>query len=172
MRLKKIGDWIHYMSEGGQPFYYNEKNGEFQWESPFVAGGSTVNNNSNSNGNASTLGAALSKKKSEENPFSVSDDDMSAKSSSNSIGKQPHSASVPDISELDSKKDWRPYKDPDSGGLFWYNEATGVSQWECPFDNQGDHSDMYDANGELLEDHDNDHDHEASVVHDNDDLGI
>lgn len=164
MRLKKIGDWIHYMSEGGQPFYYNEKNGEFQFESPFEPG----------SGKLTSLrkGSGGSKRKDEQNPFSISDDEMSAKSSSNSIQKQPLNASVSDFSDLDDKKNWKPYKDPDSGGLFWYNEITGVSQWECPFDNRGDHSDMYDANGELREGYDNDHDHDASVVLDNDDLGI
>ena len=34
MRLKKIGDWIQYLTEGGQTFYYNDKTGEFQWISP------------------------------------------------------------------------------------------------------------------------------------------
>jgi hypothetical protein len=28
---------------------------------------------------------------------------------------------------------WRPYKDPDSDGVFWYNHDTGVSQWDCPY---------------------------------------
>jgi len=34
MRLKKVGDWVKYKTETGQNFYYNEKNGEFQWENP------------------------------------------------------------------------------------------------------------------------------------------
>jgi hypothetical protein len=34
MRLKRVGDWIQYSAEGGQTFYYNDKNGEFQWEDP------------------------------------------------------------------------------------------------------------------------------------------
>jgi hypothetical protein len=34
MRLKRIGEWIQYSTEAGQTFYYNEKNGEFQWVNP------------------------------------------------------------------------------------------------------------------------------------------
>ena len=30
--------------------------------------------------------------------------------------------------------EWQPYKDPDSGSIFWYNTVTHVSQWECPLD--------------------------------------
>lgn len=38
MRLKKIGDWIQYITEKGQTFYYNDKSGEFQWVNPEEAG--------------------------------------------------------------------------------------------------------------------------------------
>jgi len=34
MRLKRMGDWIQYMTESNNTFYYNEKTGEFQWASP------------------------------------------------------------------------------------------------------------------------------------------
>jgi hypothetical protein len=34
MRLKKVGDWIQYVTESGPTFYYNDKNGEFQWVDP------------------------------------------------------------------------------------------------------------------------------------------
>jgi hypothetical protein len=82
MRLKRMGDWIQYMTESNNTFYYNEKTGEFQWASP----------------NDSAAGPAAA-------------------------------------AEADPTKssDWKPYKDPDSGGIFWYNTATQVSQWDCPF---------------------------------------
>jgi ankyrin repeat protein len=86
MRLKRVGDWIQYMTEQGQTFYYNEKNGEFQWVSP-------------------------------------------------GSGDQPPIESSPDKKKKEKKEksDWKPYKDPDTGGVFWYNSKTKVSQWECPF---------------------------------------
>jgi hypothetical protein len=34
MRMKRYGDWIEYVTEGGQVFYYNDKDGSFQWEHP------------------------------------------------------------------------------------------------------------------------------------------
>lgn len=34
MRLKKVGDWIQYSTESGRTFYYNDKNGDFQWVNP------------------------------------------------------------------------------------------------------------------------------------------
>lgn len=34
MKLKRIGDWIEYHGQGGKTFYYNESNGQFQWERP------------------------------------------------------------------------------------------------------------------------------------------
>lgn len=75
MRLKKIGDWIQYMTETGQTFYYNDKNGEFQWVNP------------------------------------EADPEGTSKAESGN---------------------WKPYKDPDSGAIFWHNVVTNVSQWECP----------------------------------------
>lgn len=34
MRLKRMGDWIQYSTEAGQTFYYNDRNGDFQWVDP------------------------------------------------------------------------------------------------------------------------------------------
>jgi hypothetical protein len=34
MKLKRKGDWIEYVTEKGKTFYYNEKNGNFQWVTP------------------------------------------------------------------------------------------------------------------------------------------
>jgi len=83
MRLKRMGDWIQYMTESNNTFYYNEKTGEFQWASP----------------NDSGSGPAEQQQ-----------------------GADPTKTS-----------DWKPYKDPDTGGIFWYNAVTQVSQWDCPF---------------------------------------
>ena len=34
MKLRKQGDWIEYVTDQGKTFYYNEKNGDFQWIAP------------------------------------------------------------------------------------------------------------------------------------------
>ncbi len=34
MRLKRFGDWIEYTTESGKTFYYNDRDGSFQWEHP------------------------------------------------------------------------------------------------------------------------------------------
>ena len=66
---------MQYMTETGETFYYNDKNGEFQWVDP------------------------------------ESDPEGASKSESGN---------------------WKPYKDPESGAIFWYNAVTNISQWECP----------------------------------------
>jgi hypothetical protein len=76
MRLKRVGDWIEYMTEIGKTFYYNEKTGDFRWENP-----------------------------------AIDPEGKSAKT---------------------QKSDWKPYKDPETGAVFWYNSVTNVSQWNCP----------------------------------------
>lgn len=66
-------------------------------------------------------------------------------------------------------KSWKPFKDPESGAIFWYNSVTQVSQWECPFDNLDDEA--KDAQGTAGAD--DDYDNEQAVqVGDDDDLGI
>jgi hypothetical protein len=80
MRLKKVGDWIQYVTESGPTFYYNDKNGEFQWVDPSREEAATSSESAGTSG------------------------------------------------------DWKPYKDPQSGNIFWYNKVTGVSQWECPLE--------------------------------------
>jgi hypothetical protein len=63
-------------------------------------------------------------------------------------------------------KSWKPFKDPESGAIFWYNSITQVSQWECPFENLAD---------DLKEDgahHDDDEEQDVVQIGDNDDLGI
>lgn len=111
MRLKRIGDWIQYSTEGGKTFYYNDKNGEFQWA----------------------------------NPHDSRDNEMMNQA---------------------KEQEWKPYKDPQTGAVFWYNHRTNVSQWECPLTDKNEiassksknHSDRY--NETVVE------------VHSEDDLGI
>ena len=59
MRLKREGDWIHYITERGRTFYYNEKDGSFQWEHPslsnHVPGGHIEDQKSNTSSKSSTF---------------------------------------------------------------------------------------------------------------------
>ena len=176
MRLKKVGDWIHYITEGGQPFYYNDKNGEFQWEPPDSLGGSKL----------------ITKKS---NPTAIVDDSNSNKSSNQasrsnemiiapvttlgtstaSVMEQVETAPITEeLNQPVDEYEWHPYKDADTGALFWYNHITGVSQWECPYDppvvDNNDNT-LTDDNNAYFDEHDHD-EHDAQVVHDTDDLGI
>jgi hypothetical protein len=111
MRLKKVGDWIQYCTEKGQTFYYNDKNGDFQWVNP-------------------------------------------QEESTNAMMDQA------------KEEEWVPYKDPESGCIFWYNTRTNVSQWECP---------LQPVNN-MSEGHQEEYGHayadELVEVHNDDDLGI
>lgn len=121
MRLKRVGDWIQYCTEAGQTFYYNDKNGDFQWINP-------------------------TKDNTKEEKVDT------------------------DMMDQAKEEEWVAYKDPDSGCVFWYNQKTHVSQWECPLEpgSEGyiepgnEHDDMAAENyaADLVE------------VHDDDDLGI
>lgn len=42
MKLRKHGDWIEYVTEKGKTFYYNEKNGDFQWVAPTPGKGKII----------------------------------------------------------------------------------------------------------------------------------
>jgi hypothetical protein len=112
MRLKKVGDWIQYSLNAGQTFYYNDKNGDFQW----------IN---------------------------------------------PEKEKAPSMMEQAKEEEWVPYKDPDSGCIFWHNTSTNVSQWECPLA-PGEGSEHFASSGD---------DHAAYAdelveVHNDEDLGI
>ena len=84
MRLKRVGDWIQYSTEAGQTFYYNDKNGDFQWVDP--------------------------------------------------TKEQTNDTAGQDMMEQAKEEEWVAYKDPDSGCVFWYNQRTHVSQWDCPLE--------------------------------------
>ena len=159
MRMKRVGDWIHYITEGGQPFYYNDKSHEFQWDCPFAEafgiGGGGVPKQSTMN-----LAAASMHKMP---PGGKSGDNAAANTSNPTLADQ--GAKAEDSGTGNSMKgDWRPYKDPTTDGLFWYNHVTGVSQWECPYDAPAEEPNPFD---------DDQGEHEfVQEVHHTDDLGI
>ena len=148
MRLKRVGDWIQYLTETGQTFYYNEKNGDFQWVDPEEAGSGSD---------------ALMKKK-----RSLGSNADTTKG----LGRKMSSKVSFDM------KSWKPYKDPETGSLFWYNSKTQISQWECPFDEIEELKEdpNYDETADRLrmkeEKDKEDEDEDAVEVLDDDDLGI
>ena len=137
MRLKRVGDWIQYLTETGRTFYYNEKNGEFQWVEPDKGG----------SGSAGSAASGAGGKP------GTADEGVGDGTATGGGG----GSSMPDLG------DWKPYKDPETGAVFWYNQKTNVSQWECPFDS---------PNLNSGNDRDLDGDEEAVQVITDDDLGI
>lgn len=167
MRLKKVGDWIAYVAEGGQTFYYNDKNGEFQWENP-VTGAGAGSSSSSSAPPAAAAAAGTSSSGGE-----VSADGAGAGADDATDHHQHHH-------RLDSSE-WRPYKDPESGAIFWYNHVTNVSQWECPFTNgavteaeeaEADADAYAYGDGGGTQQYGDEGEHEVVEIHDSNDLGI
>eukprot|EP01041_Mallomonas_annulata_P005527 gene5527-11136_t len=109
MRIKKIGEWIKYRTEMDQIFYYNEENGDFQWEEP-----DSVKYHGRSNAHDVNI-LVLDSPRNEQTwtGTDVDIDDTSA------------------FIDTDLE-DWRAFVDPESGEIFWYNQRTQISQWECP----------------------------------------
>lgn len=155
MRLKKHGDWIEYATGNGKPFFYNEKNGEFQWENPIMA-----------------AAEGRSSKNSNDKKHSKSAKERDLANVSKSTGSGADAASVPAAEQFHSKAGaWRPYKDPESGTLFWYNHETCISQWEEPAevrDERGSAGQQFLSDSALATD---DHDEVVHVMTD-DDLGL
>lgn len=123
MKLKKQGDWIHYATENSKPFYYNESTGDFQWidpTEPIVEVDNEGLETSRSNFETEIRKIDLSDKESDEH-VSVHSSPRSASSLRNSP-----------LTENASLGDWKPYMDPTSGFVFWFNQVTQLSQWECP----------------------------------------
>ena len=130
MRLRKHGDWIEYITETSQTFFYNEKNGEFQWTAPPGV-------------------VPRSASKADTTPIPATHSITPAKSKREQQGTPEHNllTSQPEAGvftpQMSTEKtddgpvhtDWQPYKDPESGNIFWYNTVTQVSQWECPLEN-------------------------------------
>ena len=123
------------MTEGGQTFFYNDKNGEFQWSDPVVEdkNKSILQNNNNVVNTTTTV------------------TNINTNNSNNTTNKVN-----PELG------DWRPYKDPETGSVFWYNIVTKISQWECPVSNPLANTTTNNK----------DDDSEAIVVNNDDDLGI
>lgn len=134
MRLKHVevsgvesGTWIAYLTESGRTFYYNKSNGAFQWVHPDT-----------------------------ESPIKNIHPQIES-SNGNQIGNINSTQFQPDASpqqyeqNQDNNSDWQPYLDPDSGGVFWYNHRTCVSQWECPEEfNQQTDNNNYSKEGRRL----------------------
>lgn len=92
MRLKKMGDWVKYKTENGQIFYYNELNGEFQWDNPFE------NAPSSSSGGSSSEGKKASKKQ----KASTNGDTLSSGVEGSKQLRKAESG------------EWKPFRDPTS----------------------------------------------------------
>ena len=168
MRLKKHGDWIEYVTETAQTFFYNEKNGEFQWTAPpgvvprSATKGDTTPQTSPSKQRDSPEHALLGNQ--------ATSGAMTPEATSQATKSAPSSGAGA------THTDWQPYKDPDSGNIFWYNAVTQVSQWECPFDNvevvAGEGQGVPDSSGAGEDAKVDDDDEEAVEVVGDDDLGI
>lgn len=89
--------------------------------------------------------------------------DNAAASEGDSVTPKPKNVEEP---VPDSLSAWRAYKDPTTGALFWYNEITKVSQWECP-----DESLVKNAKSRHGDDH---HvtDENVVIVQSDEDLGL
>ncbi len=157
MRLKRIGDWIHYVTNAGPTVYYNEKNGDFQWTEPTaIATESPLKH----------IG-----------PNVATEDHVDGL-----VQSSPAAANAPAAHEPEQEQereppcsDWKPYKDPQSGCIFWYNIVTKVSQWECPVESiPAALLKKYNAttSDSLSRDLDKEFSDEAFAVDDEDDLGI
>jgi len=160
MRLKKYGDWIEYVTDTSQTFFYNEKNGEFQWHAPPGHPKYKADASSGTSPDKSVAQAMLG--------------DVNVTTGSN-IGEGENSTD-PDATHGNGKgggenSEWQPYKDPDSGSIFWYNTVTHVSQWDCPFDDVDFTGQKGGDGGDEDGKHDSDDDDVLEVL-DDDDLGI
>jgi hypothetical protein len=120
MKLKVVGDWIQYVTEAGKTFYYNPKNGNFQWEHPDIT------------------------------------------------------ESIVSNKESLKKTDWKPFVDETTGNLFWFNQTTKRTQWECPLDSpsKGIHSIRSSSSDQNKIDFYDDNYHDIVEVKEESDLGI
>jgi len=107
MRIKRHGDWIEYTTESGRTFYYNDKDGSFQWDPPFATNNATANNKTATNNKTNSTSASAT-------------------------NYTTTTTTTTDPAEQNAHYPWRAYIDPESGSVFWYNEVTFVSQWELP----------------------------------------
>lgn len=121
MRIQRFGDWIEYITEAGKTFYYNDKDGSFQWDPP-----SPVQHNHHRTNNKTT--------KTNKNTSHTTHSTHPSLNNNNNDPSNPtydtHSSQIG--SEQSDHYPWRAYIDPETGAVFWYNEVTFVSQWELP----------------------------------------
>ena len=156
MRLKRVGDWIMYVTpETGQSFFYNDRTKEFQWDDPNAPTPTAGGGASSRGGGTRTV---LSRKASAA-LNAVSEEPTAAETASASTTSAD--PAVPTSSSTTNESDWSLYEDPASGHVFWYNTVTQVSQWECPF-----------ALPTPSEHDEGAYDDAAHKVHNDDDLGI
>jgi hypothetical protein len=150
MRLKRVGEWIQYVTESGQTFYYNDKNGEFQWVNPHTE----KQERENTLKNSEDIRKGNSRDRNTMTNDNVDNNDYKR----NSFNRND--------SDLYKTGPWKPYQDPETGTIFWYNSETKVSQWECPEES------IPPSLRNKQEKIDEDDDHEALTVTGLDDLGI
>jgi len=154
MRIKRYGDWIEYITESGRTFYYNDKDGSFQWEPPFATDHTTSKVKGGGSGggqnkryvccNVCVLYSSYFPIVSDHHAlchfgqyllyFLIPSSSVATTSTTTTNPQEPeeHNAHYP----------WRAYIDPESGSVFWYNEVTFVSQWELPVEFEAE---AYDA---------------------------
>lgn len=122
MRLKKVGDWIQYSTGAGRVFYYNDKNGDFKWVTPEIDIDTSDPGDLHNGVGTPNMGRQPS-----DSPFGHSN----APSANNSVKmsgaasavKSPPAASLSKEVVPEGLSEWRAYKDPNTGAMFWYNEV-------------------------------------------------
>ena len=154
MKLKRKGDWIEYVTEEGKTFFYNEKNGDFSWVAPTFGRAFRAMTQAPApeiKMPAATLlpaphhnsepKQAQTKTKQQQQQPSSSNASTSHAGPSDEI--QQHTATADggsyghegveesynvDPADVVHNEDWKPYNDPNTGFVFWYNSATNMSQ--------------------------------------------
>ena len=135
MRLKRYGDWIEYVTESGRTFYYNDRDGSFQWERPLEAGGGGSGGGKGKQQNATSITSS-----GESAGIAYSIEGITAGAHEVQQQRQQHEQDYQQQHAVNQHYPWRAYLDPECGSVFWYNEVTHVSQWDMPaeFANAGD----------------------------------
>jgi ankyrin repeat protein len=145
MKLKRKGDWIEYVTEEGKTFFYNEKNGDFSWVEP-TFGRAFRAANVPTDPETSTTRSPLpdpESKMGQGTQWAVQQTSMHVHSAPGAdTYHQEHNAydtaateghTGDGVFEVDPahvlhNTDWKPYNDPATGFVFWYNHVTNMSQ--------------------------------------------
>lgn len=114
--LQFNSNWIIYSVNNSKKFYYNELENIFQWESPFVTG----NESHLKTSSPTPTAEALERKRS-----------LSYDSSYTSLRGDSY-----DGEEVEDE--WESFLDNATGEIYWYNYRTKVSQWNNPYEEEGD----------------------------------